>query len=261
MALGDKFTVDIEVSQNGKRRPEINLVSDLGGEATLGDLLEFTKQSLILVSDEILREEQANGFDSKPVVVVDGRFNKPPSAVNPLGSIEFVSRVDIDQVIIDAYRAVLNRSPILTGRYIFSNVVVYNGRQVASDLGQLEAWLKSGVVIKDRDIIRIVNTQPYARKLERRGVTGQRTLSRTVKSRDKEKAKGGLRVSAPNGAYYLASRTIKAKYKRNSVIRFSFLPGNLLGLSGSFKTGKKGSVGRSYLYPALTISVDGKGVL
>lgn len=259
---GAVFDVKISVTEKGKKRPEYTIDSDLDGEITLQDLLEYTKAVLIVTADEVLKEAQSRGFDQYPVVTVDGRPGKPVSAVSPLGQIEFTARQDIREILLETYNSILFRSKVLTGRYKSSHFVFLNGQQVATDLRSLEAWLNTGPQITDKDTIRIVNIQPYARKLERYGITAQRSKSRYEKRR-KPKANKGAYFLSPNGTYFLTARAIKSKYKRNSIIRFTFLPGSSLGLSASFKTGRRGknSAGRPYLYPSLVISVQGRGVL
>lgn len=263
-SLRMKFEVDLSVYENGRRRPEYTLETDINGEISLADLLEFTKSALIITADEVLKDAQSEGFDKSPVVVVDGRTNKPVSAVNPLGSIEFVSRVNVSDLLIDAYEGILGRSPVLTGRYKSSHYVFLNGTQVANDLSSLKAWIATNPRFTDKDLIRFVNIQPYGRKLERLGVTSQRQQARTSKYKDKRSGKSRTKMYQPNGTYFLTARALKSKYKRNSSIKFGFISGGLLGLTASFKkSGRpgKGSSGRPYLYPTITISLSERGVL
>lgn len=255
------FTANIEISvtENGRKAPQYTLDGDLSGELTLAELLAFTKQSLILIADEVLSEEQAMGFDKTPVVVVDGRQNKAVADVSPIGKIEFVARADIGDILTETYQAILDRSPVLTGTYKASNYVFWNGRQVATDMAALQSWLDSEPNFDDKDLIRFVDIQPYARKLEREGITAQRTKTRTVQSRDKRKAAQGVKVLAPNGVYYLTTRAIRNKYKNNSTIAFEFISGSQLGIQGGFAK-KPGKKSRTYLYPSILISVQENGV-
>ncbi len=249
------FEVGVLVEESGRRRPEYVLDTDLNGEITLKDFLEFTKSTLIITANEVLREEQNSGFDKNPVVTVDGNPSKSVASVHPLGQIEFTKRADMREVLMETYQGILGRSPVLTGRYKSSHYVFLNGTQVANSLSSLESWINSNPVFEDKDLIRFVNIQPYGRKLERLGVTAQRQQSRTVRSRDKKRAAEGHRVLAPNGTYFLTARAIRAKYKRNSLIKFTFISGSSLGISGSFKVGRGGKPGRAYLYPTIIISV------
>jgi hypothetical protein len=233
---------------------------DSKGEYTLAEFLEFTKSTLLLVSDQALKEEISRGFGKDYVTVTDRVVGKPVSLVHPLGQISFVSSVDISEVVMTTYAKLIQLSKVDTGLYQKSHYVFLNGTQVANDISSLAQWLATNPQIKERDLIRIVNIQPYARKLERLGVTSKRQQRRTQKSRDKRNPGG--RVSAPNGTYYLVSRTSKAKFKNNVAIRFSFISGAQLGIKGSFKSGRKGrnSAGRPYLYPTIMIGIRAGGI-
>lgn len=262
-----EFSVDVSVSESGRKRPEYTLNTDLDGSVTLVDLLEFLQTSLIVTADEVLSEEQAKGFDKNPVILVDGSSSKPLVNVSPLGTIEIVARADMDDIITDTYAGIVGRSPVKTGRYKSSNYVFLNGKQVATDTESLNAWLKTNPDFQDEDIVRFVNIQPYARKLERLGVTADKQVSRSVRRTksfvvdgQKYSAADGVKLNQPNGVYFLVARSIRAKYKRNSIIKFSFITGENLGISGNFKIGRRGKPGRTYLYPTITISVQESGV-
>lgn len=148
----------------------------------------------------------------------------------------------------------------MTGNYRRSNYVFLNGKQVATDPTSLKAWIEAGPEIKDNDLIRFVNIAPYARKLERYGVTKQRSKTKTRNSTDKKK-RSGPKILSPNGVYFLATRAIGRKYKKNSSIKFGFIKGSGLGIVGSFakRKGERKSSG-TYLYPSITIVVKGGGL-
>ncbi len=234
------------VTESGRRRPEYTLQSDINGEVTLKDFLEYTKQSLILIADNALTEERAKGFDKDPIVVIDGKANANPASVHPLGQIEFVSRVSMEQILLETYQGILTRSPIDTGRYVNSHYVFLNGTQVATSYETLRTWIRSNPEFQEKDLIRFVNIQPYARKLERHGITSSTAVvrSRSVKKTDKRSGQTKVLALQPNGAYFLTTRSIRSKYKRNSVIKFSFISGASLGISGSFKNSRGGKPGR-----------------
>jgi hypothetical protein len=257
------FEVSISVREAGRKKPQYSIGSDLNGELTLQELLEWTRSALIITSDLILKEEQAKGFDKNPVVTVDGKPGRRVENVHPLGQIEFTARQNVKDILLETYNALLYRSKVLTGRYKSSHYVFLNGKQVAIDLQSLESWLASSPKLEDKDIIRIVNIQPYARKLERLGVTAQRSNRRSLdRSKNKNSKRTGT-ILVPNGTYFLTARAIRSKYKRNSIIRFTFLPGSSLGLTQTFKSGRKGknSAGRPYLYPTIVISVQERGTI
>ncbi len=261
------FNVDISVSENGRKKPEYTLKSDLDGNVTLAEYIEFMKGVLVITADIVLKEEQARGFDKNPVITIDGTPGKPVKDVLPFGTIDITRRADMKDIILETYNGILSRSPVDTGKYKAHNYVFLNGQQVATDLASLTSWIAGNPKFEDKDYVNFVNIEPYARKLERLGVTADRQQSRRVRSRDKKLAAVGVRVLAPNGAYYLTWRSIRAKYKRNSVIDFRFLPGSRLGFTDPtkqhhFKTKRHPSEkSRTYLYPTIVISVQESGVL
>ncbi len=258
-----KFDVEVSVKTNDRTHPGYSINTDLSGEVTLMDFLQFTRDTLVVIAAEALKEEQAKGFDKDPVVTVDGRAGKSVYDVNPLGSIEFTARVQMKQILLDTYAGLSERSPVLKGVYKSSNFVVYNDKQVATDQASLQAWLDSNPNFQDGEFIKFINVQPYARKLERMGITaatqGTRRdpKGRTSKRTNKKTGKERVRVNLPNGTYFLTARAIRAKYKRNSTIKFTFIAGSQLGLSGNFAARKsdKGKPRRPYVYPAIVISV------
>lgn len=255
-----KLSVEVTVQERGQVSESRGYLRD--SEIEIEELLKYTKSQLIVIADQALKEEQAKGFDKSPVLVVDGRRNKRPIDVSPLGQIEFVSRQNIAEVLLEAYEGLLHRSKVLTGRYKSSHYVFHRGFQVATDLQTLKTWLLSNPRIVDNDTIRIVNIQPYARRLELLGVTAQRTSRRTEDAGRRSKRKTGTLIKVPNGAYQLTARALRTKYKQNLGIRFNFLPGSSLGLSGSFRGGRgKNSSGRPYLYPSLIFTISTRGLL
>ncbi len=259
----NSFEVSLSVVENGRKRPEYTLETDLKGEISLKDLLEWTKSTLIITSNEVLWDEQQKGFDKEPVMLVDGRKNKAPKDVNPLGQIEFLARQQLGPIIRETYYKLKEQSKVLTGQYIESHYVLYNGTQIANSVQSLEQWLKTEPQFKEGDKVHFINTQPYARRLELLGVTSGRQQARREDAGRRSKKKKGTMVKMPNGAYHLTTRSIKAKYKHNVNIRFTFMPGSRLGLSGSFQSGRRGknSRGRPYLYPAIIFTVSERGIL
>ena len=120
-----RISVDVTIIEKG-------LVQESKGylrssDIELADLLKYTKESLIVIADQVLKEEQSAGFDKKPIVVVDGRVGKPVQNVSPLGKIEYVSNQKTSKILIDTFDAILHRSKVYTGLYKKSNVVAWNG--------------------------------------------------------------------------------------------------------------------------------------
>ena len=277
MGIKGNFGVEFSVSENGRKAPNWTIDSDIGGELSLEALLKFTKANLLLIADQALSEEQAKGFDKNPVVHVDGKLNKPLIQVHPLGKIEFTKRQQLSEVLRFVYDGILSRAPVKTGLYKKSNFVFVNGRQVASDKASFESWLAKNPQVEAKDIIRFVNIQPYARKLERYGVTAQKKKYRTRKSKDARGRSGNSlgEVLAPNGAYFLTTRSAARIYKNNLQILFKYIPGSDFGFSAKFKTPSKGIVAskgkrkgkalghkgaRTYLYPSILLKIRETGL-
>lgn len=266
------FSITYEVKEKGKNAPHYSLTNDITGQTTLENLLIFTKQALIKISDTVLAEEQARGFDKEPVLLVDGKKNIPKESVNPLGKIQYIAKAGFRELILYAYDAIRIKSKKATGRYFANNFVIFNQKVIATDRMQLELWLESKKSFEDKDFLRFVNTAPYARKLEYLGVSSRKLavvkMRKAVKS---DKVKAGTKLKSPNGAYALAYRAIKRKYKANVGLSFHFIPGNLLGLVGPgrvFSTtikrrrkSNKAKAGRPYLYPSILLTLSSKGVI
>lgn len=269
------FTVEFSVTERGRKVPEWTLDADIDGELTLADLLEFSKSSLILIADQVLKEEQARGFEKSPVIAVDGKIGKAISDVNPWGSIVFTASQELGEILSFIATSIESRSPVLTGRYKSSNIVLFNGTQIAAGPRELDAWIAYNVEkITPGDRFRFVNTQPYARKLERYGVAnrsgGKPSKKRLKQAADKRERSGG-KILAPNGTYYLTSIAARRKFKFNLKIAFKYIPGSEMGLADPsqqhfFKKPSKASrsksnkTPRTYLYPSIVIELASQGV-
>lgn len=264
------FAIDISVTEGGRKKPQYTLDSDLRGEITLQELLQFTKSALIVIADQALKEEQSLGFDKNPIMLVDGRKTKNIQDVSPLGKIQFISRKNISEIMLASYESLLELSKVKTGLYKSSHYVFFNGTQVATDLTSLEAWLKTNPQVQEKDTIRIVNIQPYGRRLELLGVTSTRQQARREDKGRRKGIKTGITIKKPNGAYQLTYRRIKSKFKSNIDIFFKFIPGSYLGLTAynqkfrkgrkTERPGNKTSAGRTYLYPSLVFKIVERGL-
>jgi hypothetical protein len=254
-----KVAVSYSVTDS-RKGSQLELVNDINGTLELADLLRFTKNALITISDDVLKEEQDRGFDKKPVLVVDNKLNRSKFDVKPLGQIEYIARRQAKEAIIETYRQIMLRSPFKSGRYSESNIVTFNGERVASNMQQLEAWLNTKQEFTAKDIIRFINFQPYARKLETLGVTRQRTKPRQVTRRKK---RGKKRVTLPNGSYHLAFMNVRRRFSKNIFVGFDLLPGSKIGIEGPMKLTKfhgakaraKGYYGQPYIYPTIILRV------
>lgn len=253
-----KVAVSYSVTDS-KKGSQLELVNDITGNLEYGQLLQFTKNALITISDTALEEEQDKGFDKKPTLVVDKKFGKSKFDVSPLGQIEYYARTELKETILETYRQILRLSPDKTGSYKGSHVVKFNGSAVAYNYPQLERWVNTQGTFEARDLIQFINFQPYARKLETLGVTRQRTKPR---QKIRKRKKGGRRkVTLPNGTYHLAYMNVKRRFGKNAFIAMDLLPGNRVGIEGpdnltkfhSEKARERGYYGQNYIYPVITI--------
>ena len=231
------------------------------------DLVRFVKNAVIKIAVDALAEEQAQGFEKDPVVVVNNKAGKNVLDFSPLSSpnIRFIARSELKEVLIFAFEAIDSRMFAKTGKYLRSNIVTYNGRQVASDRSGFYSWLENVKAFGPEDRIRFINTAPYARKLERFGVHkdkrgfGPKLKMRNAKRHEKKPA--GTKYLVPNGVYALAHRAVDRKYGKNAYVKFDLLTGNKINLTGPgtvYKTGA--SKGKSYLYPTILIGASTTGL-
>lgn len=256
------FKITTSVEESGKRKPEYRIDTDLGGELTLKQVVQWHKNLLLQVALDTLKEEQDMGFTKTPITVVDGRQNKNVTEVNPFGKIEFFSKVSGTKVLSDTYKKILTLSKVVTGQYKSSNEVRYNKNIVATTEQDFDKWL-STVEIQEGDEIVFINRAPYARRLETLGVTANRQQSRRVNPKKKYQQETTGKIKAPNGVYYLTYRSVSRRFKNHALISFTFVSGSNYGIGGVFKGQGKGakSRGRSYLYPAIRIKFINPGAL
>lgn len=236
--------------------------------------LEFTKKTLIKTARAALKREQDAGFDKKPRVRVDNRFGKPISAVKPIGKIQYFTRVDASLALLRIYREIEKRSPRVSGQYVSGNRVIVNSREVARNEAELRAYLATGSLPADATI-RFINVNPYARRLENkgimRGIRG-RNIGKILNKGEKKSIskKTGNPIIRPNGAYHSAFLFIRRNFRQlGRSIRFKYLPNGSAGISipdlgpgfrNSFQTGKRGAIGRPYLYPSIVIKLEPSGI-
>jgi hypothetical protein len=259
-----EFNISVKDSSNSNYKIE----DDLSGEVSLGRFLKYTKEVLLRISLEALREEQDKGFDKNPIVVVDGNKRKNILDVSPLGRIEFHSTLIVGvDVVKEIYNDILNLSRIDTGQYIESNYVFLNGSRIATNLGEIISWSKTKPVLKSGDLITFINIAPYARKLERFGITSKKySTKKWVKSSDKKKRYGET-VLKPNGTYVITANNAKRKYKQNFKIKFTITSGySIPGLENRrFKSvhpkasARERANPRAYLYPTIELRIEAGG--
>ena len=198
------------------------------------DLREFQVQ----VANETLAEEIAQGFDSRPRRIVDRRFDAPITSVKFGGRIEFLASFDLAEIAEWVWMEVRRRSPILSGDYQDSHVIMVNGTSRAV-LGELQPT----------DRVQIVNTRPYARKIEGGGGPSGPT-------------KAPQSLQAPNGVYRMVYRAARSRFGRNAFIDWKWVKLDLgvraWGLQGGRSKGvvhdrARKRILRPMVYPAIQI--------
>jgi len=272
--------VEVKITDNALKRGvlrELSFEKDLSGANSLKQELEILRQEHIKISKDVLQEELKKGFDKNYTRTVDNIVGKLEKDVNYLGKIQYDSRLDVGPALLETFNTILSKSPVVTGIYKFAHIVTFREKVVATSSQELMLWVNTvlpKINIKNRDVIRFINVAPYARSLERKGVTAGRTRPSFGKRKD---SKGAKYITwRPSGVYALTHKKIRSKYSKGlqgGSIRFGFLPHNYLGIgttstmagtqpgSGSpWRTSFKKD-GRPYLYPVISFNLTSKGVL
>ena len=197
------------------------------GRPTDGRVIgQWVKEATIRAAEAALREEVARGFDNQPVVVTDGTPRRDYGQVKPFGKIEFIRRPQMAEAVLWALDMLRKRSPVLTGRYAQSHVVLLNKAEITGDL---RAALRA---VKDTDRVQIVNPLPYAKKIEGRKARGKgRGANRT-----KTAAVAGLSKSesAPRSSKVCA---LMLSYSCHSVFSPCRVDASLACLKGTASAG------------------------
>jgi hypothetical protein len=128
-------------------------VEDMAEEAAVGMLKEQTVQA----RDEVLARETARSGGIPPLytLVIDAVADAPMSAIHPDSVITLLWNYT-PEVVQRTYDALVQRSPRRTGRYIASHMIFADGEAIADYRG----------VTRDTQVVTIVATTPYARRLE-----------------------------------------------------------------------------------------------
>ena len=261
--------ISIAVSDNDPDAPTWKLENDLQGKATVLDFKTYIQRSQWMIAGQVLEEEQAKGFDKEPRVRTDNKWGKDPRNVKFMGKIEFFSRRDISESLIDAYELVRERSVVVSGQYLASHYVFLNGTKIAMSASELKMWLAtSSDTLKDGDKIRIVNVTPYAARIEIRG--GRKALRGKNKGRNQSMQKN----SFGSGVYALAARAINTRYKAQGKIKFEMIPNGYAGvyveasarfrnsyIDDNIRGNRRNRFNGPYVYPSITFTISGEGIL
>jgi hypothetical protein len=212
------------------------VVQQIGVPTTAKSIGEWVKQHTIAVAEKALVDEVGRGFDASPVVVTDGMPRRHYDQVKPFGKIEFIANTSLAEAVRWALTQLQKRSPVKTGRYASSHVVLLNGEEVK---GNIWATLRR---VKPTDKVQIVNPQPYARKIER--ATSSRKTGR--------QARKALSSQARSGVYQPVLRALVSRFGKSMFFDFKYVK-----LAGAAKVWGRAGGRRSELAPREIIR--GKG--
>lgn len=202
---------------------------------------KWLQEVTVSTAFDVLGREVVRGFDNEPVVVTDGVVKRDPRQVKAFGKIEFIARTTIADAVLWAQAELQKKSPVLTGRYASSHIIRINDVEVKGNIRVALTRVKAG------DRVQIVNTQPYARKIE--GATASKRSGRARRRASSRQARGGV--------YRPVLRMIVQRWGKSVYVEYKLikLPTGVKvwGLQGGGKNRKK--VRRDQVYPALSFYV------
>lgn len=206
----------------------------------------------VAVAEKALRTRVAQGFDREPVVITDGRPRKDYRDVKVFGVIEFTRRPSMADAVLWALDMLRRRSPVRTGRYVNSHVVLLNKVQITGDLR------KALQAVKETDRVQILNPQPYAKKIEGRKA---RSKGRGA-SRTRAASVAGLSKQAPRGVYErVVLPMLVQRYGRSMFFDFKYVKidggAKVMGWSGGGAARKR--ILRDHVYPSLNFYIKPTG--
>lgn len=271
--MNQAFDIELSVTESGRNAPKYSLDGDINGEITLKDFRSTMKQVLIETARSVLNEEQLRGFDEKPRVRVDNRFDTTIEVVKPFGKIEYFSRLTIKDSLLGIYTLLVEKSATWTGLYKDSHYVFYNNTLIATSLRELDAWTTKNN--PTTGFLRFVNVTPYATRLEYAGISKSvrgKSKGGTVKNAKTGKSRGGTVFKRPNGVYSLIARSARSRYKSiGNYLKFAWMPNGTSGINiqettyrgqtlrNSYHKGNKKYSG-PYVYPSIVIDLNSQGV-
>lgn len=194
------------------------------------------EETTIAVAEDVLkREVGAGAFTTTPSVVTDGVVGRDYHQVKAFGRIEFIAQPTMREAVLWARDMVRQLSPVLTGRYRDSNIVLLNGTGIT---GNSLTVLNS---VKPGDRVQLVNIEPYARKIE-----GQR-----ANRRKHWKRRRGLSKQAPGGVYRLVYAMLQQRYGRTLFVDYRLERLAIGDVEARSTARNPRSKGGFYTYPVL----------
>lgn len=210
-------------------------IENIGKALDSASIGAWVKSATIAVAERELIAEVGKGFDNEPVVVTDGTPRRDYHDVRPFGRIEFIARPRMAEAVQWALAELERRSPVRSGRYKATHIVMLNKEQI---LGNLTVALRN---VKEGDRVQIVNAQPYAKKIEARAASKKRGITR----------QGGESSQARAGVYQPVLRDLVSRFGKSMFFDFKYVALNLGLRYVRHGKGKRSAAGRAYVYPSL----------
>ena len=220
---------------------------------------QFVKAKTIEVAHSELRQAvDRDGFDNRPVVITDGAPRRAPEQVKPFGKIVFTARPNMAEVVRWALSELQKKSPVKTGRYASSHAVFLNGAEIQGNI-----WETLRKATNGTDRVQIVNTQPYARKIE--GATANKKTGRGRRRGISRQARAGVYRPVLRALVNRYSKSMFFDYKNVKLPALSVKVWGFQG--GGHKRGGKyvghanrTRVQRDQVYPALQFFIKSTGL-
>lgn len=168
---------------------------------------QWVKAQTIVVAERALQHEVGRGFDNAPVIVTDGMPRRDYTQVKPFGKIEFIANTSMAEAVRWALTELQKTSPVRTGRYASSHVIMINGAEIQGNI-----WVALRAV-KGTDRVQIVNPQPYARKIERASAS----------KKTGRQARKSLSKQARSGVYQPVLRALVGRYGKSLFFDFKYV--------------------------------------
>lgn len=149
----------------------------------------FVKEARKILYETRRQNRQALGVDTPYQQIVDGNIGAPLTSINPDGG-TIVFRFELFEPVLRwIHQQLMLNSPVLTGRYQASHVLLADGDEVDDP----------DTYIPPAEEYFFINLQPYSRKIER-----------------------GLSKQAPLGVYQETQKQANARFGNIAKIKFSY---------------------------------------
>lgn len=208
------------------------------------------------VALELLKEEQSRGNLRDPVYIVDRRQDRTLANVKFGGLIEFRDKLSTIEFIDYALKYLMRNSPIdrrpSKDRYVYKDsfAVLLNGK-VRKDINRLK-------VADPKDVISIVNYQPYAKRIEFADTKGRPKKRNRFTGKTESK---GWSLQKPNGVMRVALKHFRQRFGAEFFVQYTFISGTALtGAAGIGSPVKPFKSKGDLLFPMLSFISRNQGI-